>query len=336
MNILITGGAGFIGSALIRYLIHQTQHKVLNIDKLTYAANLDALNTVHHHPHYYFSQTDICAKDSLQQLFTEFKPDAVIHLAAESHVDRSLAQADAFIQTNIIGTYQLLEAAYQYWHLLTAYKQQSFRFLHVSTDEVYGDAVLSDKPFSEQSPYLPSSPYSASKASSDHLVHAWQRSYGLPTLITHCSNNYGPYQYPEKLIPLTILNALAGKQLPIYGNGLQIRDWLYVDDHVQALYKVLIQGKSGETYNISSNHPYTNINVVQSICNLLDELRPQKPNNIQHYHDLINFVSDRPGHDVRYDIDSSKIRYHIGWKPQETFTSGLAKTVDWYLKYLHI
>lgn len=330
MNILITGGAGFIGSALIRWLIQHTEHQILNVDKLTYAANLTALDNITHHPRYHFTQTDITQREALHALFHTFKPNVVIHLAAESHVDRSLAHTEVFMQTNIIGTYQLLEASRSFWQNLPIRQQKAFRFLHVSTDEVYGDNSNAEQLFNEYSPYNPSSPYSASKASSDHLVQAWRRSYGLPTLMTHCSNNYGPYQFPEKLIPLVTQNALAGKPLPIYGNGQQIRDWLYVDDHVRALYMVLTQSAIGENYNISGHCLKSNIEVVHAICALLEELAPIKPAQIRRYTDLITHVTDRPGHDVRYAIDASKIR-QLGWQPQENFESGLLKTIEWSL-----
>ncbi|MDF7676944.1 dTDP-glucose 4,6-dehydratase [Neisseriaceae bacterium ESL0693] len=333
MNILVTGGAGFIGSAVIRFLIGHTEHQILNVDKLTYAANLTALQTVTHHARYHFSRTDITNRAALDSLFETFKPDAVIHLAAESHVDRSLIHTEVFMYTNILGTYQLLEASKNYWQSLPRIKQESFRFLHVSTDEVYGDCGTSEHLFHESSPYVPSSPYSASKASSDHLVHAWQRSYGLPTLMTHCSNNYGPYQFPEKLIPLMIQNALAGKPLPIYGNGQQIRDWLFVDDHAQALYTVLTQSAIGENYNISGDQSRSNLEVVQAICGLLEQLAPTKPTHIRQYTDLITHVTDRPGHDFRYAIDAGKIQRQLGWRPQEDFESGLLKTVQWYLTH---
>ena len=331
MNILITGGFGFIGSALIRYIINQTQDSVINIDKLTYAANQSALKEVENNPRYAFEQIDICDLKAIESVFEKYQPDAVMHLAAESHVDRSISGAADFIQTNIVGTYTLLEVAKNYWHTLDEAKKTSFRFHHISTDEVYGDLEGSDDLFTETTPYAPSSPYSASKASSDHLVKAWYRTYGLPAIITHSSNNYGFYQYPEKLIPLMILNALEGKSLPVYGNGLQIRDWLFVEDHAKALYKVIKEGKVGETYNIGGNCEKANIEIVRTICSLLEELVPNKPEGVARYEDLITYVKDRPGHDVRYAIDATKIRCELGWKPQETFESGIRKTVEWYL-----
>lgn len=331
MNILVTGGAGFIGSAVIRYLINHTEHAVLNVDKLTYAGNLESLISVSGNPRYHFSQTDITDRAALHRLFAQFQPDAVMHLAAESHVDRSISGADAFMQTNIIGTFQLLEAARDYWRGLPESRRHTFRFHHISTDEVYGDLAGGDGLFTETTPYAPSSPYSASKASSDHLVRAWHRTYGLPTVITNCSNNYGPYHFPEKLIPLIILNALAGKSLPIYGNGEQIRDWLYVEDHARALYLVLTQAKVGETYNIGGHNEQKNIDVVKQLCDLLEELAPHKPAGVTHYRDLITHIQDRPGHDGRYAIDAHKIKRDLGWVPQESFASGLRKTVDWYL-----
>ena len=331
MKILITGGSGFIGSALIRYIINQTQDSVINIDKLTYAANQSALKEVENNPRYAFEQIDICDLKAIESVFEKYQPNAVMHLAAESHVDRSIEGAAAFIQTNIIGTYTLLETARTYWNELNAEKKVAFRFLHISTDEVYGDLEGSDDLFTETTPYAPSSPYSASKASSDHLVKAWHRTYGLPTIITHSSNNYGFYQYPEKLIPLMTLNALEGKSLPVYGNGLQIRDWLFVEDHAKALYKVMKEGKVGETYNIGGNCEKANIEIVRTICSLLEELVPNKPEGVARYEDLITYVKDRPGHDVRYAIDATKIGRELGWKPQETFESGIRKTVEWYL-----
>lgn len=331
MKILITGGAGFIGSAVVRHIIQDTDNTVLNVDKLTYAGNLESLATVADNSRYQFSQTDICDRAALDQLFETFQPDAVMHLAAESHVDRSITGPAAFIETNIIGTYQLLEAARHYWNSLAEDKKAEFRFHHISTDEVYGDLEGTEDLFLETTPYAPSSPYSASKASSDHLVRAWHRTYGLPVVLTNCSNNYGPYHFPEKLIPLVILNALAGKPLPVYGNGAQIRDWLYVEDHARALYKVVTEAEVGETYNIGGHNEQQNIDVVKAICNLLEELAPNKPEGIANYHDLITYVKDRPGHDLRYAIDASKIKKDLGWVPVETFESGLRKTVEWYL-----
>ena len=331
MKILVTGGAGFIGSAVVRHIIQDTDNTVLNVDKLTYAGNLESLATVVDNSRYQFSQTDICDRAALDQLFETFQPDAVMHLAAESHVDRSITGPAAFIETNIIGTYQLLEAARHYWNGLAENKKAEFRFHHISTDEVYGDLEGTEDLFLETTPYAPSSPYSASKASSDHLVRAWHRTYGLPVVLTNCSNNYGPYHFPEKLIPLVILNALAGKPLPVYGNGAQIRDWLYVEDHARALYKVVTEAEVGETYNIGGHNEQQNIDVVKAICNLLEELAPNKPEGIANYHDLITYVKDRPGHDLRYAIDASKIKKDLGWVPVETFESGLRKTVEWYL-----
>lgn len=332
MHILVTGGAGFIGSALIRHLIQTTEHHVLNVDKLTYAGNLESLACIQSHPRYQFAQYDIQDAGALQTLLQNFQPDAIMHLAAESHVDRSLDGPATFIQTNIVGTCTLLECARHYWNDLSEPKKSSFRFHHISTDEVYGDLHNTDDLFIETTPYAPSSPYSASKASSDHLVRAWQRSYGLPTLISNCSNNYGPYHFPEKLIPHMILNALKGQALPVYGEGRQIRDWLYVEDHVRALLTVLEKGEVGQTYNVGGHNEQQNIYVVQQICALLEELAPEKPKSLGHYADLITFVQDRPGHDQRYAIDAGKIERELGWKPQETFETGLRKTVQWYLE----
>ncbi|KTC81414.1 dTDP-glucose 4,6-dehydratase [Legionella brunensis] len=331
MKIIVTGGAGFIGSALIRYLINNSEHVVLNLDKLTYAGNLESLQTVSSHPRYSFAHSDICNIQLIQRIFNEFQPDAVMHLAAESHVDRSITSAVDFIQTNIVGTYSLLEVARGYWINLPHDKQQTFRFHHVSTDEVYGDLGHTSAFFTEDTAYSPSSPYSASKASSDHLVRAWYRTYGLPVLLTNCSNNYGPYQFPEKLIPLMILKALAGESLPIYGDGSQVRDWLYVDDHVNALYCVLTKGRLGETYNIGGNNEKTNLEVVKTICNILQKLIPQATSNIKHFQDLITYVKDRPGHDLRYAIDAQKIRDELGWIPTKDFTQGMEDTIEWYL-----
>ncbi|VEI76510.1 dTDP-glucose 4,6-dehydratase 2 [Mannheimia haemolytica] len=331
MIILITGGAGFIGSALVRYLIEHTPHTVINVDKLTYAGNLASLESVARHERYHFEKADICGSGQISEIFGKYQPDAVMHLAAESHVDRSISGAADFIQTNIVGTYTLLEAARAYWDTLPEPQKSAFRFLHISTDEVYGDLAESEGLFTEKAPYNPSSPYSASKAASDHLARAWHRTYGLPTIITNCSNNYGAYQYPEKLIPLMILNALEGKALPVYGNGLQVRDWLFVEDHIHALYLVLQKGKIGETYNIGGHNEKTNIEVVRSICSILQEMVPNNPLVVGQYADLITYVQDRPGHDFRYAIDTSKIEKELGWKPKETFESGLRKTVEWYL-----
>jgi dTDP-glucose 4,6-dehydratase len=331
MKILITGGAGFIGSALIRYLINDTPHSVINVDKLTYAGNLEALVSVAENPRYTFAQVDICDAEKIRELFNAHQPDAVMHLAAESHVDRSIDKPAAFIETNIVGTYTMLEETRQYWSNLDETKKVAFRFHHISTDEVFGDLHGTDDLFTETTPYAPSSPYSASKASSDHLVRAWQRTYGLPVIVTNCSNNYGHYQFPEKLIPLMILNAINGKPLPVYGNGQQIRDWLYVDDHASALLIVLEKGTIGETYNIGGHNEKSNLTVVQTLCEILEELKPDKPNGVARYVDLITYVTDRPGHDLRYAIDASKIARELGWTPLETFETGLRKTVAWYL-----
>ena len=331
MNILITGGAGFIGSALIRHIIHNTQDSVVNLDKLTYAGNLENLAGVFHNPRHTFVQADICDRAALDKIFAEHQPDAVMHLAAESHVDRSIDSAGEFIQTNIIGTFTLLEAARAYCSTQPENRRAAFRFHHISTDEVFGDLHGTNGLFTETTPYAPSSPYSASKAGSDHLVRAWGRTYGLPVIVTNCSNNYGPCHFPEKLIPLMILNALAGKPLPVYGDGQQIRDWLYVEDHARALYTVVTQGKTGETYNIGGHNEKTNLEVVRTICALMEELAPEKLQGVARYEDLITFVTDRPGHDARYAIDASKIGRELGWKPQETFESGIRKTVQWYL-----
>lgn len=332
MKILVTGGAGFIGSAVIRHLVKETEHQVLNVDKLTYAGNLESLISISDHPRYHFSQTDICDHAALTRLFASFEPDVVMHLAAESHVDRSIDGPAEFIKTNIVGTYTLLEAARKYWQKLPEIKKSRFKFHHISTDEVYGDLEGTTDLFAETTPYLPSSPYSASKASSDHLVRAWHRTYGLPVVVTNCSNNYGPYHFPEKLIPLMILNALEGKSLPVYGNGQQVRDWLFVEDHARALYQVATQGIVGETYNIGGWNEKQNIDVVKTICQILDELKPQL--NGERYESLIIFVNDRPGHDLRYAIDASKIERELGWKPQESFETGIRKTVKWYLDNL--
>ncbi len=332
MKILVTGGAGFIGSAVIRHIIKNTNNKVLNVDKLTYAGNLESLESIADNERYQFSQTDICDRIALDQLFKSFQPDAVMHLAAESHVDRSITGSAAFVETNIIGTYQLLEAARYYWNALSEDKKPAFRFHHISTDEVYGDLEDTTDLFTETTPYAPSSPYSASKASSDHLVRAWYRTYGLPVIVTNCSNNYGPYHFPEKLIPLVILNALDAKPLPVYGNGQQIRDWLFVEDHARALYKVVTEGVVGETYNIGGHNEKQNIEVVTTICNILDELKPQACG--QSYKSLITFVKDRPGHDLRYAIDATKIKNELDWTPAETFETGIRKTVEWYLNNL--
>ncbi|AHF01135.1 dTDP-glucose 4,6-dehydratase [Thiomicrospira aerophila AL3] len=377
MNILVTGGSGFIGSALIRFLIAHTEHQVMNLDKLTYAANPAALAEVESDPRYRFRQLDICDAAGVAQVMAEFEPDWVMHLAAESHVDRSIAGPAEFIQTNIVGTYNLLEQARAYWSKLAADKKADFRFHHISTDEVYGDlphpdeldrhaALSMTNPviaksesevaisseaiskvqrlplFTEQTAYAPSSPYSASKAGSDHLVRAWHRTYGLPVVVSNCSNNYGPYQHREKLIPQTIWNALQGKPIPLYGRGQQIRDWLYVDDHVRGLYRVVSSGQPGQTYNIGGHNEKRNLEVVKAICALLEEMAPSElnpnidsyscePGSADSYHALIKFVADRPGHDLRYAIDASKIEATLGWRPSETFESGLRKTVRWYL-----
>lgn len=328
MRLIITGGAGFIGSAMVRYLLATTEATVINIDKLTYAGNLDSLATAAGHPRYHFVQADIGDAAALQEVFERFQPEAVMHLAAESHVDRSIDGPAAFIQTNIVGTYTLLEVTRRYWQTLTPFQKNAFRFHHVSTDEVYGSLGETGL-FTETTPYQPNSPYSASKAASDHLVRSWYHTFKLPVITTNCSNNYGPYQFPEKLIPLMIINALEGKPLPVYGRGENIRDWLYVDDHVQALWWVLKQGEVGETYNIGGHNEKTNLEVVQTVCALLDCLLPDSP--YQPHHQLITYVTDRPGHDKRYAIDARKIQQALGWIPQETFASGLAKTVQWYL-----
>ena len=330
-TILITGGAGFIGSALIRHIITKNNHRVVSVDKLTYSGNLQSLESVESSERYIFEHADICDEKELLRIFTDNQPDIVIHLAAESHVDRSIDGPREFIQTNIVGTFSLLEQSKKYWQSLRGDKKESFRFLHVSTDEVYGDLNETSGFFTEDTPYDPSSPYSASKASSDHLVRAWYRTYGLPVLITNCSNNYGPCQFPEKLIPHMILNALAGKNLPVYGDGKQIRDWLYVDDHVEALMDVAQNAKVGETYNIGGNNEIQNIDVVRKVCFILDELVPNKLNGTGSYSELITYVKDRPGHDVRYAINAQKINEDLDWEPLDDFESGIQKTIEWYL-----
>jgi dTDP-glucose 4,6-dehydratase len=331
MNILITGGAGFIGSAVIRTLLNTTNHHIINVDKLTYAGNLDSIPGAAQNPLYTLAQIDICDAAALAIVFHQHQPNIVMHLAAESHVDRSIDGPDVFIQTNIVGTYQLLEQSRHYYQTLSDANKAAFRFHHISTDEVYGDLHGTDDLFTEETSYAPSSPYSASKASSDHLVRAWGRTYGLPVIITNCSNNYGPYHFPEKLIPHIILNALDGKPLPVYGDGLQIRDWLYVEDHARALITVATKGVVGETYNIGGHNEKKNIEVVEILCALLEELAPNKPVGLTNYRDLITFVKDRPGHDARYAIDATKIELELGWVPVETFETGLRNTVHWYI-----
>lgn len=339
-TILVTGGAGFIGSAVIRHIINDTDYTVVNVDKLTYAGSLESLASICEDPRYVFEEVDICDSIAIKRVFWQYQPDVVMHLAAESHVDRSIDSPSEFIQTNIIGTYTLLEQARAYWYQLEDEKKSTFRFHHISTDEVYGELPhpnpqVGDLPlFSENSAYDPSSPYSASKAASDHLVRAWHRTYGLPILVSNCTNNYGPYHFPEKLIPLTILNALEGKPLPVYGKGNQIRDWLYVEDHARALLLVAMQGRIGETYNIGAHNEKQNIEVVFAICKIMDELAPMHergfPVNTLHS-TLISHVKDRPGHDMRYAIDASKLQGELGWEPEETFESGIRKTVQWFL-----
>ena len=330
MKILVTGGAGFIGSAVVRYLLAETGHEVVNVDKLTYAGNLESLTMIADDPRYQFEHEDICDAVAMERVFTQHQPQIVMHLAAESHVDRSIDGPAEFIKSNVTGTCIMLEAARTYWHTLDDAAGPAFRFHHISTDEVYGSLGESGL-FTEETPYDPSSPYSSSKAASDHLVRAWQRTYGLPVVITNCSNNYGPYQFPEKLIPLIILNALEGKALPVYGAGDQIRDWLYVEDHARALFKVVTEGKPGETYNIGGHNERRNIDVVKTVCGILDELAPNHPDGVNRYAELITHVDDRPGHDLRYAIDASKIQRELGWVPEETFETGMRKTVQWYL-----
>ena len=331
MKILVTGGAGFIGSAVIRHILESTDYSVINVDKLTYAGNLESLPGADSNPNYFFDQIDVCSKSDIKNIFETHKPNLVMHLAAESHVDRSIDEPEIFMQTNIFGTLNMLEQSRKYYDTLSNESKKYFRFHHISTDEVFGDLAGTNNYFNENTPYSPSSPYSASKASSDHLVRAWSRTFGLPSIITNCSNNYGPYHFPEKLIPHIILNALNGRPLPIYGNGLQVRDWLFVEDHAKALLKVLIHGSIGETYNIGGNNEKTNIEVVKKICDILEELAPSKPAGVHKYEDLIKYVSDRPGHDLRYAIDASKIKNELDWSPEETFETGIRKTVKWYL-----
>ncbi len=333
-TIFITGGAGFIGSALVRFLIENTEHRVVNFDKLTYAGNLESLESIASSARYHFVHGDINDCNLVSDTFNKYQPDWIMHLAAESHVDRSIDGPGEFIQTNIVGTYNLLEAARNYFDSLTSEKQKSFRFHHISTDEVYGDLGETGL-FTESTPYDPSSPYSASKAASDHLVRAWHRTYNLPVVLTNCSNNYGPYHFPEKLIPLMILNALEGKALPVYGDGNQVRDWLFVEDHARALYKVVCDGENGQTYNIGGFNEKKNIDVVTVICDHLNSLIDDKPKGITDFKELITFVTDRPGHDVRYAIDASKIDSKLNWQPRETFESGILKTIKWYLDNLN-
>ncbi len=328
---MITGGCGFIGSAMIRQLLRNPECRVVNVDKLTYAGNQESIAVEAGSDRYNFENVDICDNTEIQRIFSVYQPDFVMHFAAESHVDRSIECPGEFIQTNIVGTFNLLEQARLYFGGLSEARRQQFRFHHISTDEVYGDLDSTAELFTENTAYAPSSPYSASKASADHLVRAWGRTYGLPILITNCSNNYGPYHFPEKLIPCVIISALLGKPLPIYGDGLQIRDWLYVEDHTNALFKVITEGKLGDTYNIGGHNEKSNLDVVKSICNLLEELAPVKPAGVKKYEDLLVFVTDRPGHDCRYAVDATKIEYELGWVPEESFESGLRKTVQWYL-----
>lgn len=331
MKILVTGGAGFIGSAVIRHILDNTSDSVINVDALTYAGNIESIPNSDSHSRYCFEHINICDRAEVERIFREHQPDAVMHLAAESHVDRSIDGPSVFIQTNLVGTFNVIDTAYQYWRSLTKAQQSGFRFHHISTDEVYGDLAQAAEPFTEATAYQPSSPYSATKAGSDHLVSAWGRTYGLPIIITSCSNNYGPYHFPEKLIPHMILNALQAKALPVYGSGLQVRDWLYVEDHARGLYTVLTRGEPGQRYNIGGYNEKTNIEVVETLCVMLEEMAPDKPAGIKHYRDLISYVEDRPGHDMRYAIDASKIQRELGWVPKESFDSGMRKTVGWYL-----
>lgn len=333
LTILITGGAGFIGSALVRYLLNHTSHRVVVIDKLTYASNLEALESIKGNANFHFERLDINEQEKMSLIFNKYQPTFVFHLAAESHVDRSIDDPSPFIQSNILGTFQLIEVVRKFWQKLDEIQKDRFRFLHVSTDEVYGDLATDAPAFSETTAYDPSSPYSASKACSDHLVRAWHRTYQLPIIISNCSNNYGEYQFPEKLIPHIIINAIKGKSLPVYGDGLQIRDWLYVDDHVKALYLIITQGQVGDTYNVGGDNEKKNIDVVKNICNILEELVPNKPDNVKQYSDLITYVTDRPGHDLRYAINSSKIVETLHWQREENFESGLKKTVQWFVEH---
>jgi dTDP-glucose 4,6-dehydratase len=332
MKILITGGSGFIGSALVRHIIENTKDEVVNIDKLTYAGNEDNLIDICQSDRYTFKRVDICDDVRIKKIFKVHTPDVVMHLAAESHVDRSIDSPSSFIETNLVGTYTMLEASRNYWEQLSEVKRNDFRFHHISTDEVFGDLGPSDMPFTEKTPYAPSSPYSATKAGADHLVRAWGRTYNLPIVISNCSNNYGPYHFPDKLIPLVILNAISGKSLPVYGDGSQVRDWLYVEDHARALYEVVTKASVGETYNIGGHNEVANIDVVNTICDILDELLPEKLGSLNSYRDLISFVADRPGHDNRYAIDAKKIEIDLNWKPLETFETGLRKTVLWFIE----
>lgn len=328
LKFIVTGGAGFIGSALVRHIINETEYSVLNVDKLTYAGNLESLSSVAESERYSFSQTDICDSDAIEKICSDYKPDAVFHLAAESHVDRSIDGPGEFVQTNVMGTYNLLECARRYWSGLEPAKKKSFRFIHVSTDEVYG-SLGTEGYFEETTPYDPSSPYSASKAGSDHLAKAWGRTFKLPVIVTNCSNNYGPYQFPEKLVPVIVLKALKREPIPVYGKGENIRDWLFVDDHVRALLTVREKGRLDETYNVGGNSERRNIEVVHTVCQLLDELLPDKPEG--GHASLIKYVTDRPGHDMRYAIDATKLKNELDWVPEETFESGMRKTIEWYL-----